>query len=69
MLIIRTTSYTLEDLIKILSIRATTENLSLQPEALACLGEIGNKTSLRSWKLNFKILNKNKNLKLFRFAV
>ena len=32
---------------KILAIRASTENIKLSPEALAHLGEIGDKTSLR----------------------
>jgi RuvB-like protein 1 (pontin 52) len=32
---------------KILAIRASTENIKLSPEALAQLGEIGSRTSLR----------------------
>lgn len=47
LLIIRTTNYNLEDMIKILAIRATTENIKLTADALAHLGAIGNKTSLR----------------------
>lgn len=47
LLIIRTTNYNLEDMIKILAIRATTENLKLTADALAHLGAVGNKTSLR----------------------
>lgn len=47
LLIIRTTNYNLEDLIKILAIRATTENIKLTADALAHLGAVGNKTSLR----------------------
>lgn len=47
LLIIKTTNYGLEELMKILAIRASTENIKLSPEALAFLGEIGSKTSLR----------------------
>lgn len=47
LLIIRTSNYNLEDLIKILAIRATTENIKLTADALAHLGTVGNKTSLR----------------------
>mmetsp|Transcript_26223 Transcript_26223/g.42457 ORF Transcript_26223/g.42457 Transcript_26223/m.42457 type:complete len:459 (+) Transcript_26223:323-1699(+) len=47
MLIVRTMPYTLEEVIQILSIRATTEGIALDEEALAQLGEIGAKTSLR----------------------
>merc|ERR1712032_329816 len=47
MLIVRTMPYTLEEVIQILSIRATTESLTIDEEALAALGEIGSKTSLR----------------------
>mmetsp|Transcript_4490 Transcript_4490/g.8492 ORF Transcript_4490/g.8492 Transcript_4490/m.8492 type:complete len:396 (+) Transcript_4490:197-1384(+) len=47
MLIVRTMPYTLEELIQILSIRATTESISIDEDALAMLGEIGSKTSLR----------------------
>lgn len=47
LLIIKTTNYGLEELMKILAIRASTESIKLSPEALAKLGEIGNETSLR----------------------
>jgi RuvB-like protein 1 (pontin 52) len=47
LLIIKTTSYNLEDVIKILAIRASTENIKLTSDALAHLGQIGAKTSLR----------------------
>ena len=39
--------YTLEEVVQILSIRASTEGLELQEDALAQLGEIGARTSLR----------------------
>lgn len=38
LLIIRTTQYNLEDVIKILAIRASTESIKLSSEALAHLG-------------------------------
>lgn len=47
LLIIKTTSYGLEELMKILAIRSATESIKLSPEALARLGEIGSQTSLR----------------------
>lgn len=47
LLIIKTTNYGLEELMKILAIRASTETIKLSPEALAYLGEIGANTSLR----------------------
>lgn len=47
LLIIKTMPYGLEDLIKILAIRASTENIRLSTEALSHLGSIGSKTSLR----------------------
>ena len=47
LLIIKTTTYGLEELMKILAIRASTENIKLTPEALAYLGEVGDRTSLR----------------------
>lgn len=47
LLIIKTTNYGLEELMKILAIRASTESIKLSPEALAYLGEIGANTSLR----------------------
>lgn len=47
LLIIRTTTYTVEEIVKILAIRASTENLKIDAEALALLGSIGDKTSMR----------------------
>jgi len=47
MLIVRTMPYCLEEVIQIISIRATTESIVVEEEALAHLGEIGAKTSLR----------------------
>ena len=39
--------YTLEEIVKILTIRARTENIKVDREALAKLGSIGTSTSLR----------------------
>ena len=47
MLIIRTMPYSVEEMVKILSIRAATEDLTLDESALARLGEIGQRTTLR----------------------
>merc|ERR1711871_1472386 len=47
MLIIRTMPYSLEEIVQILSIRAATEGIKLNEEALANLGEIGSRTTLR----------------------
>lgn len=47
LLIIKTTTYGLEELMKILAIRASTESIKISPEALAYLGQIGDETSLR----------------------
>lgn len=47
LLIIKTVSYNLEQIISILSIRASTEGIELDENALAELGRIGAKTSLR----------------------
>lgn len=47
LLIIRTTPYNLQDIVKILAIRASTEGIQLTEGALARLGEIGNESSLR----------------------
>lgn len=47
LLIIRTLPYNLTEIVKILSLRAQTEGISLSEEALAYLGAIGTKTSLR----------------------
>lgn len=47
LLIIKTVSYNLEQIISILSIRSSTEGIELDEEALAELGKIGALTSLR----------------------
>jgi RuvB-like protein 1 (pontin 52) len=47
LLIIRTMHYTVEEIVKILSIRAQTESINLNEEALGFLGALGAKTSLR----------------------
>jgi RuvB-like protein 1 (pontin 52) len=47
MLIIRTMPYSVEEMVQIVSIRADTESLEIDEEALAILGEIGARTSLR----------------------
>lgn len=47
MLIIRTMPYSLEEMVQILSIRAETENITVDEEALVALGEVGARTSLR----------------------
>ena len=47
LLIIKTTTYVLEELMKILAIRASTENIKVSPQALAYLGQVGDRTSLR----------------------
>jgi len=47
MLILRTMPYSLDEIIQIMSIRAETESLEMDDEALAALGEIGIRTSLR----------------------
>lgn len=47
MLIIRTMPYSVDEMIQILSIRAATESIKLEEEALANLGEIGTRTTLR----------------------
>ena len=46
-LIIRTVNYSVKEMITIISIRALTEGIELQDEALAELGAIGTRTSLR----------------------
>ena len=45
--IIKTVAYSVVEIIQIIEIRATTEGLVLEAEALAALGEIGKATSLR----------------------
>jgi len=47
MLILRTLPYSLEEILQIMSIRSETESLLLDDSALALLGEIGARTSLR----------------------
>ena len=47
MLVIRTLPYTLEEIIQIVAIRAATESLALSDDALATLGTIGARSSLR----------------------
>ncbi len=47
MLIVRTMPYSREEMMKILSIRASVENIEVSEEALDFMGEIGSKTSLR----------------------
>uniref|UniRef100_A0A7S3MK56 RuvB-like helicase n=1 Tax=Spumella elongata TaxID=89044 RepID=A0A7S3MK56_9STRA len=47
MLIIRTMPYSLEEMVQIVSIRAETETIQVDEEALAAMGEIGARTSLR----------------------
>ncbi|EAR97144.2 holliday junction ATP-dependent DNA helicase RuvB (macronuclear) [Tetrahymena thermophila SB210] len=47
LLIIKTVPYGLEDLIKILAIRASTESIKLSTEALSFLGQVGSSSSLR----------------------
>jgi RuvB-like protein 1 (pontin 52) len=47
LLIIKTVPYSLTEVISILSIRAITESIDLEEEALAELGKIGARTSLR----------------------
>mmetsp|Transcript_26123 Transcript_26123/g.40083 ORF Transcript_26123/g.40083 Transcript_26123/m.40083 type:complete len:456 (-) Transcript_26123:21-1388(-) len=47
MLIVRTHPYTVEEMVHITSIRATVEDVEIEEDALALLGEIGSRTSLR----------------------
>eukprot|EP00560_Eucampia_antarctica_P000130 CAMPEP_0197834950 /NCGR_PEP_ID=MMETSP1437-20131217/24197_1 /TAXON_ID=49252 ORGANISM="Eucampia antarctica, Strain CCMP1452" /NCGR_SAMPLE_ID=MMETSP1437 /ASSEMBLY_ACC=CAM_ASM_001096 /LENGTH=455 /DNA_ID=CAMNT_0043440013 /DNA_START=68 /DNA_END=1435 /DNA_ORIENTATION=+ len=47
MLIIRTMTYTVEEMIQILSIRASVEKIEVDQSSLQTLGEIGERTSLR----------------------
>ena len=47
MLIIRTMTYSVEEMIQILSIRATVEKIEVDESSLKTLGEIGGRTSLR----------------------
>lgn len=47
MLVIRTMPYSLEEVIQIIAIRAATESIELDADALGGLGEVGARTSLR----------------------
>ena len=47
LLIVPTYPYELEEMVQIISIRASTENLEIEDAALQYLGEIGSRTSLR----------------------
>ena len=47
LLIIRTLPYNLEEIVKIISLRAQVESITLNEDALAYLGSIGTQTSLR----------------------
>merc|ERR1711865_1180764 len=46
-MIIRTAPYNIEELKRILEIRATTEGLNIDEDAMTALAEIGDRTSLR----------------------
>merc|ERR1712198_532386 len=47
LLIIRTLPYTEEEMVQIIKIRAATESLTIEDTALAVLGQIGTKATLR----------------------
>merc|ERR1711906_54192 len=47
MVIVRTLGYSTDEIVQVLSIRAQTEGLSMEQEAVELLGEIGQNTSLR----------------------
>mmetsp|Transcript_17716 Transcript_17716/g.2455 ORF Transcript_17716/g.2455 Transcript_17716/m.2455 type:complete len:102 (+) Transcript_17716:987-1292(+) len=47
LMIIRTCPYELDEVINILAIRSSTENIKMSKDALASLGQIGATTSLR----------------------
>jgi RuvB-like protein 1 (pontin 52) len=47
MLIIRTMPYSLQEMVQIVAVRAETESLQIDEDALAALGEVGARTSLR----------------------
>merc|ERR1712167_70490 len=47
MVIVRTLGYSVDEIVQVLSIRAQTENLEMEQEAIELLGEIGQNTSLR----------------------
>jgi len=47
MVIVRTLGYSVDEIVQVISIRAQTENLEMEQEAVELLGEIGQNTSLR----------------------
>merc|ERR1712225_64536 len=47
MVIVRTLGYSVDEIVQVLSIRAQTESLNMNQEAIELLGEIGSNTSLR----------------------
>jgi len=47
LVIIRTMPYTVEDIVEVVNIRAQTESLNVEEDALVLMGEIGANTSLR----------------------
>merc|ERR1711904_274255 len=47
MVIVRTLGYSVDEIVQVISIRAQTENLEMEQEAIEMLGEIGQNTSLR----------------------
>merc|ERR1712022_19286 len=47
MVIVRTLGYSVDEIVQVLSIRAQTESLTMNQEAIELLGEIGQNTSLR----------------------
>jgi len=47
LMIVRTMTYTIEEMVKILAVRAQVENLEVDEDSLAHLAEVGDRTSLR----------------------
>merc|ERR1711988_852484 len=47
MVIVRTLGYSVDEIVQVISIRAQTENLEMEQDAVELLGEIGQNTSLR----------------------
>lgn len=47
LLILRTMKYSAEEMVQIIRIRAKTEGLCVEDDALLGLGELGNRTTLR----------------------
>lgn len=47
LLILRTMKYTSEEMVQIIRIRAKTEGLSIEDDALQALGELGGRSTLR----------------------